>query len=163
MSVESVGDKYQILQWTTNLKIQWTSALNSSPTFSIGGPRLFCIDNLWFELGMALFLYGALLREHGLEMLNSDFVESTALFGKAARVYQYLSQYVLPPLEPKASTMHSISKPNLPDMSKKKMSQIMICVLVYLNKSIEMTPWAIFQLHSVYQATYQFLEKTMPL
>jgi hypothetical protein len=71
MSVESVGDKYQILQWTTNLKIQWTSALNSSPAFSLGGPKFFRIDNLRFELGMALFVYGALLRERGLEMLCS--------------------------------------------------------------------------------------------
>lgn len=101
MSVESVGDKYQILQWTTNLKIQWTSALNSSPAFSLGGPKFFRIDNLRFELGMALFLYGALLRERGLEMLSSDFVESATLFRKAAGVYQYLSQDVLPPLEPK--------------------------------------------------------------
>ena len=50
---------------------------------------------------MALFVYGALLRERGLEMLCSDFVESTTPFRKAAGVYEYLSQDVLPPLEPK--------------------------------------------------------------
>ena len=50
---------------------------------------------------MALFVYGALLREKGLEILCSDFVESATPFRKAAGVYEYLSQDVLPPLEPK--------------------------------------------------------------
>ena len=72
MSVESVGDKYQILQWTTNLKIQWTSALNPSSSFTLVGLKFFRIDNLRFELGMALLLYVALLRERGLELLCSS-------------------------------------------------------------------------------------------
>eukprot|EP01018_Ginkgo_biloba_P025635 Gb_25621 [translate_table: standard] len=101
MRVESVGDNDQILQWTTDLKIRWTSALGASSTFNLGGPKFFRVDNLRFELGMALFLYGALLRERALEILPSDLVEAATLFRKAAGVYQFLAQDVLPSLQPK--------------------------------------------------------------
>uniref|UniRef100_A0A0D6QZH8 BRO1 domain-containing protein n=1 Tax=Araucaria cunninghamii TaxID=56994 RepID=A0A0D6QZH8_ARACU len=104
MCVESVGDNHQILQWTTDLKIRWTSSLSASSAFSLGGPKFFRIDNLRFEYGMALFLYGALLRERALEFLSSDLVESATLFRKAAGVYQYLAQDVLPPLQPKLTS-----------------------------------------------------------
>ena len=33
------------------------------------GPKFFQIDSLRFELGMALFLYGAFLQERALEVL----------------------------------------------------------------------------------------------
>lgn len=58
-----------MLRWTSNLKIRWTSALSSSSFFNLMGPKFFQIDNLRFELGMTLFLYGAILRERALEVL----------------------------------------------------------------------------------------------
>ncbi|GLJ07982.1 hypothetical protein SUGI_0078990 [Cryptomeria japonica] len=98
-SVESVGDNDRILQWTTDLKIRWTSALIASSPFNLGGPKFFRLDHLRFEFGMTLSLYGALLRERALEFLSSDLVESATLFRRASGVYQYLAQDVLPPLE----------------------------------------------------------------
>ena len=58
----------QMIQWTSQLKIQWSSALGQSSFFNIG-LKFFRIDNLQFELGMILFLYGAILRERAWEIL----------------------------------------------------------------------------------------------
>ncbi|KAK6116364.1 hypothetical protein DH2020_049826 [Rehmannia glutinosa] len=52
------------------------------------------VDDMYFELGMTLFLYGALIREQALEVLSSDMVQSATLFRKAAGVYSYLAQQV---------------------------------------------------------------------
>ncbi|KAK9276233.1 hypothetical protein L1049_005764 [Liquidambar formosana] len=89
-----------MVQWTSDLKIRWTSNLSSSSFFDIISPRLFQIDCLRFELGMTLFLYGAILRERALEVLPADLVQSATLFRKAAGVYHYLAHEVLPSLQP---------------------------------------------------------------
>ncbi|KAM0047691.1 putative BRO1 domain-containing protein [Helianthus debilis subsp. tardiflorus] len=57
------------------------------------------IDNLRFELGTVLFFYGAQLREWASQVLDTDLVRSATLFRKAAGVYQYLAQEVLPSLQ----------------------------------------------------------------
>ncbi|ERN05458.1 hypothetical protein AMTR_s00007p00246960 [Amborella trichopoda] len=100
LQVELVGHKDQITQWTSGLKLRWSSVLSSSSIFNLGGPKFFQIDSLRFELGMALFLYGALLRERALELLSSDLVQAATLYRRAAGVYQYLAEEVLPPLQP---------------------------------------------------------------
>ena len=58
-------------QWTAALKIRWSSAVSSSPFFNFTGPKFFQIDDLRFELGMTLFLYGAILRDRALEVLSA--------------------------------------------------------------------------------------------
>lgn len=98
-----VSNNRQMIVWTTELKIRWTSALSASSFFNLLGPKYFQIDSLRFELCMTLFLYGAILRERALEVLPADLVQSATLFRKAAGVYQYLAHDVIPSLHP-AST-----------------------------------------------------------
>ncbi|KAL3510852.1 hypothetical protein ACH5RR_030253 [Cinchona calisaya] len=94
-----VRDKPLVVRWTSDLKLRWTSALISSSIFHLNGPKYFQINYLGFELGMVLFLYGALLREKAHEILQTDLAQSAALFRKAAGVYQHLAHEVLPPLQ----------------------------------------------------------------
>ncbi|ONK66660.1 uncharacterized protein A4U43_C06F10660 [Asparagus officinalis] len=49
---------------------------------------------------MSFFLYGAVLRERGFATLSTgELVESATLFRKAAGVFSYLAEKVLPPLK----------------------------------------------------------------
>ncbi|KAI8539199.1 hypothetical protein RHMOL_Rhmol09G0162700 [Rhododendron molle] len=96
--VSLVSDNPRMVRWTSELKIRWSSALSSSSFFFLTGPKYFRIDSLQFELGMALFLYGAVIREWASEVLSVDLVQSATLFRKAAGVYHYLALEVLPPL-----------------------------------------------------------------
>lgn len=98
--VDLVGSNPQIARWTSELKIRWSSALSASSFFNLMGPKFYQIDNLHFELGMVLFLYGAILRERALEIVPSDLVQSATLFREAAGVFLYLSQEVFPSLQP---------------------------------------------------------------
>ncbi|CAN6451909.1 unnamed protein product [Victoria cruziana] len=90
----------RMLQWTVDLNLQWTSALSASSIFSIIGPKFFRINNLRYELAMVLFLYGALLRERAFEVLLDDLVQAATLFRKAAGIYDYLTQDILPVVQP---------------------------------------------------------------
>lgn len=67
--VDLVSNNRQIVQWTSRLKIRWSSTLSSQSFFQLMGPKFYQIDSLQFELGMVLFLYGAFLRERALEVL----------------------------------------------------------------------------------------------
>lgn len=98
--VDLIGDHTKVIQWTSDLKIRWTSPLSSSSFFNLMGPRFFQIDNLHFELGMVLFFYGAMLREWASQVLTTDLVQSATLFRKAAGVYHYLAHEILPSLQP---------------------------------------------------------------
>ncbi|GAB4828900.1 hypothetical protein Ancab_018561 [Ancistrocladus abbreviatus] len=100
LHVESVSNRQRINQWISLLKIRWTSTLSSSSFFKITGPKFFQIDSLKFELGMTLFLYGAILHERAFEVLSEDLVQSANLLRKAAGVYNYLALEVLPSLQP---------------------------------------------------------------
>ncbi|KAI3497908.1 hypothetical protein L2E82_13884 [Cichorium intybus] len=102
--VDLIGDHTKVIQWTSDLKIRWTSPLSSSSFFNLMGPRFFQIDNLHFELGMVLFFYGAMLREWASQVLMTDLVQSATLFRKAAGVYHYLAHEILPSLQPAIST-----------------------------------------------------------
>ncbi|KAK6133861.1 hypothetical protein DH2020_032411 [Rehmannia glutinosa] len=84
----------QVICWISNLKIRWSSVLTPSSIFHLHGPKFYQVDDMYFELGMTLFLYGALIREQALEVLSSDMVQSATLFRKAAGVYSYLAQQV---------------------------------------------------------------------
>uniref|UniRef100_A0A2N9F1H6 BRO1 domain-containing protein n=1 Tax=Fagus sylvatica TaxID=28930 RepID=A0A2N9F1H6_FAGSY len=95
-----VSSNWKMFRWTLELKIRWTSVLSSSSFFNLMGPKFFQIDSLRFELGMALFLYGAFLQERALEVLPTDLVQSATFFREAAGVYHHLAQEVLPSLEP---------------------------------------------------------------
>ncbi|GAV59165.1 BRO1 domain-containing protein [Cephalotus follicularis] len=101
--VNLVSSNLHMIQWTSKLKIRWSSALSSSSFFNLGGPKFCQIDNLQFEHGMALFLYGAILRERAVEILPSDMVQSATLFREAAGVFHYLACEVLPTLQPALS------------------------------------------------------------
>ncbi|XP_018823695.2 uncharacterized protein LOC108993285 isoform X2 [Juglans regia] len=98
--IDLIGSNCQIVRWTSDLKIRWSSALSSSSFFNLLGPKFFQIDNLRFELGMTLFLYGAILRERALEVLPTDLVQSATFFREAAGVYHHLANEVLPSLGP---------------------------------------------------------------
>ncbi|KAI3976220.1 hypothetical protein MKX01_019166 [Papaver californicum] len=79
------------------LKISWSSAFSPFTLLNLGGCKFFHNDELCFELGMALFLYGAILRERAQEVLSTgDLVQSSTLYRKAAGVYHHLFQRVLP-------------------------------------------------------------------
>ncbi|XP_039123200.1 uncharacterized protein LOC120259822 [Dioscorea cayenensis subsp. rotundata] len=97
---ESVKTKTLKLQKrVTDFKIRWSSPLSASCIMRIGSPKFYSIDNLRFELGMSLFLYGATLRERAFETLLTDLKETSTLFRKAAGVYRYLAEVILPPLQ----------------------------------------------------------------
>ncbi|KAL5553491.1 hypothetical protein UlMin_040892 [Ulmus minor] len=98
--VDLVSSNRQIAQWTSNLKMRWSSAVSSSSFFNLMGPKFFQIDNLKYELGMILFLYGAVLRQRALEVLPEDLVQSSTLFREAAGVYYHLAHEILPSLQP---------------------------------------------------------------
>lgn len=97
---DSIGSNARMLRWTSDLKIRWTSVLSSSSFFQVMGPKFYQIDNLRFELGMTLFLYGAILRERALEVLPTDMVKSASFLREASGVYHHLADEVLPSLGP---------------------------------------------------------------
>uniref|UniRef100_A0A2P2KX83 Uncharacterized protein n=1 Tax=Rhizophora mucronata TaxID=61149 RepID=A0A2P2KX83_RHIMU len=78
-----ISGNSQMVLWTSQLKIRWSSALSSWSLFNLTGPKFFQIDNLRFELSMNLFLYGAILWERASELLAAAW----NLWRKAARSY----------------------------------------------------------------------------
>ncbi|EEF33266.1 conserved hypothetical protein [Ricinus communis] len=99
-----VGNNSRMVQWISQLRIQWSSVLGSPSFFNLTGPKFIQIDNLRFELGMALFLYGATLRERALEFLPVDLKQSAFIFREAAGVFHYLAHEVLPSMQAAGST-----------------------------------------------------------
>lgn len=67
--VEAKKDNPQIIKWTIDLSIRWTSPMSGFTGNRLTGPRYFRLDDLRFELAMVFFLYGGLLRELALEVL----------------------------------------------------------------------------------------------
>ncbi|XP_031474325.1 uncharacterized protein LOC116246661 isoform X1 [Nymphaea colorata] len=101
LQLDKIENKNRVFRWTSELRLRWSSAINASSMLNLGTPKFFQINDLRFELGMVLFLYGALLRERALEIIMSqDLAESCTLFRKAAGVYNYLAEDVLPVLQP---------------------------------------------------------------
>ncbi|KGN52053.1 uncharacterized protein LOC101214130 isoform X1 [Cucumis sativus] len=97
--VDMIDYNLRIVQWTSDLKIRWSSALSSSSLFHLRGPKFFQIDNLRFEVGMTLSLYGAFLRQRALEIISEDQVQSATFFREASGVYQYLAEEILPTIQ----------------------------------------------------------------
>ncbi|KAL2546501.1 Endosomal targeting BRO1-like domain-containing protein [Forsythia ovata] len=97
--VDLISNNHRMTCWISDLKIRWSSTLTSSSIFHLHGPKFYQINDLHFELGMILVLYGAMLRERALEVLSKDLVQSATLFRKASGVYHYLAHEVLPPLQ----------------------------------------------------------------
>ncbi|CAL0307992.1 unnamed protein product [Lupinus luteus] len=98
--VDALSTNIRMAQWNAALKIRWSSGLISSSFFNLTGPKFFQIDNLRFELGMTLFLYGEILRERALELLSTDLILSPNFFRQAAGIYHHLAHNVLLPLQP---------------------------------------------------------------
>ncbi|KAK1391622.1 BRO1 domain-containing protein [Heracleum sosnowskyi] len=98
--VNMLSDSPRMLQWTSELRKSWSSALTSSSFFSFLGQKFFQVDSLLFELSMMLFLNGALLREWAFVLLSKDLVQSATLFRRAAGVNHHLANEVLPSLQP---------------------------------------------------------------
>ncbi|KAG6757799.1 hypothetical protein POTOM_038124 [Populus tomentosa] len=94
-----ISSNSQMVQWTSQLKIRWSSATSSSSFFDLRGPKFFQIDNLRFELVMIHFLYGATLRERASEFLSTDLKQSAFIFREAAGVFHYLAHEVIPSLQ----------------------------------------------------------------
>ncbi|KAH7416057.1 hypothetical protein KP509_14G073100 [Ceratopteris richardii] len=97
--VESLDNNAKVSQWTSDLRIRWTSVLTTSGPFGLTALKYYRVDNLRFELALILFLYGGLLRERALEVISTDLVEAATLFRKAAGVYQHMAHDVLPMLQ----------------------------------------------------------------
>lgn len=97
--VDLIKGHPRVVGWVSDLKITWSSPLTSSSFFNNRSPKLYQINDLRFELGMALFLYGALLQDLAREVLCTDLVQSTSLFRKAAGVYHHIAHEVLPNLQ----------------------------------------------------------------
>lgn len=85
----------RMIFWISGLNVRWSSVLTPSSIFHLQGPKFYQVNDMYFELGMTLFLYGALLCEQALEVVTSDLVQSATLFRKAAGLYNYLAQEVL--------------------------------------------------------------------
>lgn len=101
---DSSSNKIRINEWISQLKIQWTSALNSSSFLKPRNTTFYQINSLQFEHGMCLFLYAGILHDQALEVLSKDLVMSATLLRKAAGVYDYLASLVLPLLLPLLSS-----------------------------------------------------------
>jgi len=84
--VEDKKDNPQIVQWTTDLNIRWTSPLSGSSGRLFTGSKYFRVDDLRYELGMTVFLYGALLRELALEVLSTG-IESILVYSVCFRYF----------------------------------------------------------------------------
>ncbi|KAI3423498.1 BRO1 domain-containing protein [Psidium guajava] len=98
--VDMASSNTQMVRWVSNLRIQWASALTGTLSFlNLMGPKYFQVNDIRFELGMNLFLYGAILRERALEVMPDDLVQSATLFREAAGVYHHLSHGVLSSLQ----------------------------------------------------------------
>lgn len=68
--VDMASSNTQMVRWVSNLRIQWASALTGTlPFLNLMGPKYFQVNDIRFELGMNLFLYGAILRERALEVM----------------------------------------------------------------------------------------------
>ncbi|KAL8161331.1 hypothetical protein V2J09_012820 [Rumex salicifolius] len=106
--VDSASNKLRMDQWISQLKIQWTSALNSSYFLRPRNTTFYQINSLQFERGMCLFLYGGILRDWALEVLSEDLVQAATLFRKAAGVYNYLASQVFPSIMPILSSERPI-------------------------------------------------------
>lgn len=118
-----ISSNSQMVHWTSQLKIRWSSATSSSSFFDLRGPKFFQLDNLRFELH---FLYGATLRERASEFLSTggycwpllitsawllidilftaffivvDLKQSAFIFREAAGVFHYLAHEVIPSLQ----------------------------------------------------------------
>ncbi|CAN6446107.1 unnamed protein product [Victoria cruziana] len=100
LQIDKIGNKNCVFRWISELKLRWTSANNAPSVLNLGTSKFFQINNLRFELGMVLFLYGALSRQSALEAMSQDLAESCTLFRKAAGVYNYLAQDVFSVLQP---------------------------------------------------------------
>jgi len=87
-----------VRKWVADIGIQWSSAMKESSGL-FGGSKYFRVNNLQFEIGMCTYLYGALLRDNAFEIQSEDLVESTALYRKAAGVFEYLANVILVPLQ----------------------------------------------------------------
>lgn len=61
----------QVMYWITEFKLRWSSVLSPPSLFQLQGPKFYQVNDMYFELGMSLFLYGALLREQAFEALSS--------------------------------------------------------------------------------------------
>ncbi|XP_022150707.1 uncharacterized protein LOC111018769 [Momordica charantia] len=108
--VDQVDSKFKIIRWTSDLKIRWSSSLSASSFFH-RGPKFYQIDNMRFEVGMTLFLYGAVLRQRALEVMSQDLVQSTKNLREAAGVYQYLAKEIFP------SIQHSLPSERPPEVN----------------------------------------------
>ncbi|XP_073395450.1 uncharacterized protein [Physcomitrium patens] len=97
--LETKKTDYNVVQWMSGLAIRWTSPLSRLSRRGAKGQRDFQVDDMRYELGMTLNLYGALLRERALEVLRTDKAEAATLFRRASGVYLHLTKNVLPPLE----------------------------------------------------------------
>ncbi|KAK9106911.1 hypothetical protein Syun_022922 [Stephania yunnanensis] len=104
-------------------RTSWSSAFSSSCVLNLKGAKFFTVDDLHFERAMCLTLYAGFLRQRGLEILSTDIVQSATLLRKAAGVYQYLADEMLP------SVQSSFSRERPPEATS-PMSSIMslICL-----------------------------------
>lgn len=168
-------DNSQLVRWTKDLKIRWSSALASSTLFKC--QKFFQIDKLLFEVNMMLFLYGALLRECAFDVQSTgknqvfqsclrlcsigythlvyivlDLVQSATLYRKAAGVYHTLAQEVIPPIlsslaseRPPESTSSLSSVMSLICLAE---AQVRDCSVILLDFSLVVISFLLF--HSSY-------------
>ena len=69
--VEEKQKDGNMMQWTSQIAIRWTSPMSGRV---LKGPRYFQVDDMRYELGMTLNLYGALLRERALEVIRTGIL-----------------------------------------------------------------------------------------
>ncbi|GBG85160.1 hypothetical protein CBR_g39725 [Chara braunii] len=98
--VPEVESNAQLRQWTLDLKIRWTSVVSGSSGRGLLGPKFFRIDDLRFELCMTMWVYAAFLREQAYDVVDDDLAAASRYLNRAAGVFAFLAEKVLPPWEP---------------------------------------------------------------
>lgn len=81
LHINLIDRNRRMISWISDLKIRWSSVLSSPSIFNPIGPKFYQFDNVYFELGMTLFVYGAMLREQALEVLPSGKVNFSIILG----------------------------------------------------------------------------------
>lgn len=81
LHINLIDRNRRMISWISDLKIRWSSVLSSPSIFNPIGAKFYQFDNVYFELGMTLFVYGAMLREQALEVLPSGKVNFSIILG----------------------------------------------------------------------------------
>eukprot|EP00270_Netrium_digitus_P012015 TRINITY_DN3865_c0_g1_i2.p1 TRINITY_DN3865_c0_g1~~TRINITY_DN3865_c0_g1_i2.p1 ORF type:complete len:400 (+),score=114.75 TRINITY_DN3865_c0_g1_i2:47-1201(+) len=109
--------------WAARLAIRWTSPLTRAGVIAV--PKFFRVDDIAYEHAVVLQLYGALLRQRAMEVMGQDIVEASNLLRRAAGVYAYVAESILP-LHKSTAMAHGEMPPEA--ISSTPQALILVCL-----------------------------------